>query len=122
MPRWLPAVAILLLQLSAPAYAQFGPGSRPPSGPSTGPDKEKEEGPAEQAPEDKTGESPALQPLPAWPAQREKQLQFFQLNGYIRFRAYLFHNLNLGYFDQLSLGQVAGTEDCFPLWTFFWSH
>ena len=37
-------------------------------------------------------ENPALQPLPAWPQQREKTLQFFQLNGYIRFRAYLFHN------------------------------
>jgi uncharacterized protein (TIGR04551 family) len=111
MPRWLPAVAILLLQLCAPAYAQFGPGSRPPgggAGPSSGPDKE--EGPAEQAPEDKAGESPALQPLPAWPAQREKQLQFFQLNGYIRFRAYLFHNLNMGYFDQLS-----GPKAAFPI-------
>src|SRR5262245_33349585 len=110
MPRWLPAVAMLLSLSSAPpAFAQFGPGSRPPSGP-TGPEKEKEEGPAEQAPEDKTGESPALQPLPAWPAQREKQLQFFQLNGYIRFRAYQFHNFNLGFFDQLN-----GPRAAFPI-------
>jgi uncharacterized protein (TIGR04551 family) len=66
------------------------PGGGQPSQP-----PEKEEGPAEKAPEQEA-ESPALQPLPAWPQQREKQLQFFQLNGYIRFRAYLFHDLNLG--------------------------
>jgi uncharacterized protein (TIGR04551 family) len=59
------------------------------------------EGPAEQAPEDKT-ESPALQPLPAWPQQREKATQFFQINGYIRFRAYLFHALNLGFYEGAS--------------------
>jgi len=88
--------AVLAVTSAAPALAQFGPGGRPPSGPQGGPDKEKEEGPAEQAPEEKSAESPALQPLPAWPQQREKQLQFFQLNGYARFRAYLFHNLSLG--------------------------
>src|SRR5262245_2163599 len=83
------------LAMAAPAFAQFGPGGARPGGPQA-PEKEKEEGPAEQAPEEKTNESPALQPLPAWPQQREKQLQFLQLNGYIRFRAYLFHNLNMG--------------------------
>jgi uncharacterized protein (TIGR04551 family) len=96
----------LLLTALAPlrsAYAQFGgagpqpgiPGGAPGGQPGA---PEKEEGPAEAAPEQK-GESPALQPLPAWPQQREKQLQFFQLNGYIRFRAYLFHNLNLGFYE-----------------------
>ena len=65
--------------------------------------EEKEEGPAENAPEQKA-ESPALQPLPAWPQQREKTLQFFQLNGYIRFRAYLFHALNLGYLARARRG------------------
>ena len=105
MRRW----SILLVPASprgvpTPAFAQFGPGGgggmRPggqPGGSSPaqmGPE-EKEEGPAESAPEQKA-ENPALQPLPAWPQQREKTLQFFQLNGYIRFRAYLFHALNLG--------------------------
>jgi uncharacterized protein (TIGR04551 family) len=91
---------------ASPAFAQFGPGgggTRPgggmggaPGGGQPGaPGPEKEEGPAEAAPEQQ-GESPALQPLPAWPQQREKTLQFFQLNGYVRFRAYLFHALNLG--------------------------
>jgi len=86
-----------------PAWAQFGPGGggmqpgTSPGGPSQAPE-EKQEGPAEAAPEGK-GESTALQPLPAWPQQREKALQFFQLNGYLRFRAYLFHNLNLGFYQ-----------------------
>jgi uncharacterized protein (TIGR04551 family) len=94
--------------VAAPARAQFGgggggmppgggmqPGGRPGAGAPGG--EEKEEGPAEQAPE--TGaEGPALQPLPAWPQQKEKALQFFQLSGYLRFRAYLFHDLNLGVF------------------------
>jgi uncharacterized protein (TIGR04551 family) len=86
---------------ASPAFAQFGPGGgmRPgqPGGQQPGPEQ-KEEGPAEAAPEEKT-ESPALQPLPAWPQQREKALQFFQLNGYIRFRTYLFHALNLGFYE-----------------------
>src|SRR5579859_4859919 len=86
-----------------PARAQFGPGGgmRPGATGPTQPGEEKEEGPAEAAPEEKTVENPALQPLPAWPQQKEKQLQFFQLNGYVRFRAYLFHNLNMGYYTQV---------------------
>jgi uncharacterized protein (TIGR04551 family) len=88
--------------LAGPAFAQFGgmrPGAQPGAGQPT--PTETKEGPAEQAPEDKA-ESPALQPLPAWPQQREKATQFFQINGYIRFRAYLFHNLNLGYYEGAS--------------------
>ncbi len=104
MKRWsLILVPALVASLTPPAFAQFGgaggaggaqpgAGAPPPSG------EDKEEGPAEAAPEEK-GESPALQPLPAWPQQKEKALQFFQLNGYIRFRTYLFHSLNLGYFE-----------------------
>ena len=72
------------------------PGGQPQGGnPSQMGPEEKEEGPAESAPEQQA-ENPALQPLPAWPQQREKTLQFFELHGYIRFRSYLFHELNLG--------------------------
>jgi uncharacterized protein (TIGR04551 family) len=100
------SILLVALSLTAakPALAQFGPGGggmRPPGGQpgqQPGAPPEKEEGPAETAPEQQN-ESPALQPLPAWPQQREKQLQFFQLNGYIRFRAYLFHDLNLGIYE-----------------------
>src|ERR1700688_5032591 len=107
MRRWLFLVIPTVLALGAtPAFAQFGPGGggQRPGGPggqpgAGAPGEEKEEGPAEAAPEEK-GEGPAMQPLPAWPQQKEKALQFFQLNGYIRFRAALYHSLNLGYFEQ----------------------
>ena len=56
---------------------------------------EEKEQAAEAAPENQ-GPEPALQPLPAWPAQHEKQLQFFQLEGYMRGRGYFFHSLDLG--------------------------
>lgn len=104
MRRWsmllIPAVVALA---ASPAYAQFGPGGgmRPgsPGGqPGQMGPEEKEEGPAENAPEQQA-ENPALQPLPAWPQQREKTLQFFEVHGYIRFRAYLFHALNLGIWE-----------------------
>jgi uncharacterized protein (TIGR04551 family) len=86
------------------ARGQFGGGMGPGGGQPPA-STEKEEGPAEQAPE-KAGEGPALQPLPAWPQQKEKQLQFFELHGYIRFRAYLFHELNLGFWQTANGGPV----------------
>jgi uncharacterized protein (TIGR04551 family) len=105
MRRWsillVPAALLLSLAAANPAYAQFGPGGgmrpggQPQGNPSQMGPEEKEEGPAESAPEQQA-ENPALQPLPAWPQQREKTLQFFELHGYIRFRAYLFHALNMG--------------------------
>ena len=107
MRRWLlrlvPTV-IALFALSPDARAQFGGGMGPGGGQPPA-SSEKEEGPAEQAPE-KAGEGPALQPLPAWPQQKEKQLQFFELHGYIRFRAYLFHALNLGFWQTANGGPV----------------
>jgi len=105
MRRWsillVPAAVLLTLAAANPAYAQFGPGGgmrpggQPQGNPSQMGPEEKEEGPAESAPEQQA-ENPALQPLPAWPQQREKTLQFFELHGYIRFRSYLFHALNMG--------------------------
>src|SRR5260370_22416488 len=104
MRRWSILLVRAVLAMANPAFAQFGPGggmrpNQPGGQPSQMGPEEKEEGPAENAPEQQA-ENPALQPLPAWPQQREKTLQFFQLNGYIRFRAYLFHNLNLGIFER----------------------
>jgi uncharacterized protein (TIGR04551 family) len=63
------------------------------------------DGPALLAPVEK-GEGPALQPLPAWPQQKEKQLQYFEIHGYIRFRAFLFHNLNLGFWQTANGGPL----------------
>ncbi len=101
--------ALLVIALAVPAGAQFGPGGgmQPmggPGGPQPGPEKKEEEGPAEAAPE-APGQQPALEPLPEWPGQREKQLQFFQLDGYLRGRASLYHNLSLG-IPQLPSGPV----------------
>ncbi len=94
MRRSLLALMTVVLAAST-ARAQFSPGMRPMGQTPQGPEKKEEEGPAEQAPET-TGQEPALQPLPAWPGQTEKKLQFFTLDGYMRGRAYLFHNFNLG--------------------------
>src|SRR3954454_18465982 len=112
MRRWSILLVPAALLVANPAFAQFGPGGgmRPggqsgAGNPSQMGPEEKEEGPAENAPEQQA-ENPALQPLPAWPQQREKTLQFFELHGYIRFRAYLFHALNMGIW-QGNMGPVA---------------
>ncbi len=118
MRRWsllVVSAVLVVLGVANPAFAQFGPGGggggmRPGSQPGGGNPaqmgpEEKEEGPAESAPEQQA-ENPALQPLPAWPQQREKTLQFFELHGYIRFRSYLFHALNLGIWEG-PMGPVA---------------
>jgi uncharacterized protein (TIGR04551 family) len=94
----------LALMPEAIARAQFGGagggGMRPmgPGGAGAGqpPPPEEKEQAAEAAPETPTGQEPALQPLPAWPGQKEKALQFFQLSGYLRGRTYFFHQLDLG--------------------------
>jgi uncharacterized protein (TIGR04551 family) len=108
MHRFRVLIIPVVVAVASPAFAQFGPGGgmRPGGGApgggqpggNMGPE-EKEEGPAENAPEQRE-ENPALQPLPAWPAQKEKTLQFFEIHGYIRFRSYLFHALNLGIWER----------------------
>jgi uncharacterized protein (TIGR04551 family) len=118
MRRWLLIIVPSLL-VAGTAWAQFGPGGgmgggmRPMGQGPQGPQKEQEEGPAEQAPENQ-GQEPALQPLPAWPGQRDKQLQFFQIDGYMRGRAYLFHNFNLG----IPLG-TSGPQPANPIFVPF---
>ncbi len=82
--------ALLSLLAARPALAQMRPGGSTPP-----PATEQKEGPAESAPENKN-ELPALQPLPSYPSQKEKSFQFFQLNGYMRARGYLFHDGNMG--------------------------
>ena len=100
MPRIQVLVVVAMFAPSV-ARAQFG-GSRPggpgaPGAPTAPPGETKEEGPAEAAPE--AEQNPLLPPLPSWPQQSQKTLQFFQLSGYMRFRWYFLHNLNLGVFD-----------------------
>ncbi len=118
MRRWSVLLIPALLATATPAFAQFGGGGagggmgRPGGqGGMGGPQQppEKEEGPAEETPNQQE-ENPALQPLPAWPQQHEKTLQFFELHGYLRFRSYLFHELNLGIWNQ-----TLGPKASFPV-------
>lgn len=105
MRRFIPLVPVIIVATSLwvrDAQAQFGPpggggggGGLGPGGPPSSGQPQQEQGPAEAAPE-RSGQEPALTPLPAWPGMRDKALQFFQLNGYIRARTYLFYNGNLG--------------------------
>lgn len=85
-----------------------------PGGPGSGQGDKKKEGPAEAAPKDKK----ALQPIEPVPAQPRglRQLQIFELHGYMRMRGDYFHRLDLGLgksnntyvgstqYDQSSLG------------------
>jgi uncharacterized protein (TIGR04551 family) len=95
-PRLLLAPCLVLAGLwSAPAQAQ-GFGARPPGGMGGGHEKkDTPAGPAEAAPEEKEGE-PEIPPLPAWPGQETRKLQFLQLRGYFRLRWNMDHNLSNG--------------------------
>lgn len=97
-------VLFVLLGVSSSAQAQFGPGGgmRPMGGgmggPQGGPPPDKPEGPAEAAPSTGSTDT-ATEPLPQWPEKKGKELQFLQLNGYLRGRGYYWHNFNLGHYN-----------------------
>ena len=96
-----------MLLLAHPAAAQMGPGGfgapggggmQPP--PAQG--GEKEEGPAEEAPEENR---PAdLEPLSGYADQTKRKMQIFELNGYLRLRDDYMHDFFLG------LGYSNGPE------------
>src|SRR5690606_9476667 len=82
------ACSCATVSLDAHAYQPgMGGGMSPP--PSPGQKKEKKEGPAEEAPEDKE----ALRPIEVVPAQpaRLRRVQWFELDGYLRVRSDYFH-------------------------------
>jgi uncharacterized protein (TIGR04551 family) len=92
---------LLALAVATPAAAQAPPGMGPgpgpgPGGPRPAPQEEKEEGQAEAAPPASQEES-TLQPIPTYPGQTERELQFLELHGYFRFRTDYFHQFNLGF-------------------------
>ena len=107
---WLiPAVGLVAsATLSGRAHAQapmggmggmgMGGGGMGPMGgggmPGQGGQDKKKEGPAEAAPKDKK----ALQPIEPVPAQPRglRQLQLFELHGYMRMRSDYFHRLDMG--------------------------
>jgi uncharacterized protein (TIGR04551 family) len=81
----------------APEGLALAQGFGPRPSPGAGQEKKDadKEGPAEAAPEEQEGE-PELPPLPAWPGQETRKLQFFQMRGYFRFRWNMHHNMDLG--------------------------
>ncbi len=94
------ALALLAaLGLAHTAHAQMGPGGfgspggmRPPPAPGAGP--EKEEGPAEEAPEENRPSD--LEPLGGYAEQAKKRMQLFELDGYLRLRTDYMHQFSLG--------------------------
>jgi uncharacterized protein (TIGR04551 family) len=110
------ALAGALLLLARPAAAQMSPGGfgapggggmQPP--PSQNP--EKEEGPAEAAPEENRPVD--LEPLTSYPEQTKRKMQIFELGGYLRLRDDYMHDffLGLGYSHVLSGSTVQGTTN-----------
>jgi uncharacterized protein (TIGR04551 family) len=110
----LPIAAASLLLLASPAAAQMSPGGfgapgggmQPP--PSQNP--EKEEGPAEAAPEENRPVD--LEPLTSYPEQTKRKMQIFELSGYLRLRDDYMHDffLGLGYSNVPSGSTVEGTR------------
>jgi uncharacterized protein (TIGR04551 family) len=104
-----------LLLLARPAAAQMSPGGfGAPGGGGMQPppsNSEKEEGPAEEAPEENR---PAdLEPLSGYADQNKKKMQIFELNGYLRLRDDYMHDffLGLGYSHIASGSIVPGTTN-----------
>ena len=81
----------LNLDPAGAGYASdWWPGAQP-----SGPPPKEEEGPAEAAPQTNAQEF-TVGLAPEWPGEMIKSAPFFELHGYMRGRAYLFHNFNLG--------------------------
>jgi uncharacterized protein (TIGR04551 family) len=90
------AAAIALAQA---AFAQMGPGGfggpggmQPPPPPGAG--TEKEEGPAEEAPEENRPSD--LEPLSGYAETGRHRMQIFELDGYLRLRSDFMHQFFLG--------------------------
>ncbi|HEY3353759.1 MAG TPA: TIGR04551 family protein [Polyangia bacterium] len=99
MSRLRSLLVLLAIAVAAPAAAQMPPGGMGPGGggrPAPKPEEEKEEGQAEQAPPS-SQEEPTLQPIPSYPGQAERELQFLELHGYFRLRTDYFRSFNLGF-------------------------
>jgi len=85
--------------LAQPAHAQMGPGGfggpggmQPPPPPGQG--QEKEEGPAEEAPEENRPSD--LEPLSGYADTARHRMQIFELDGYLRLRSDYMHQFFLG--------------------------
>jgi len=97
LPPYLAGVAAMALAQAA--SAQMGPGGfggpggmQPPPPPGAG--AEKEEGPAEEAPEETRPSD--LEPLSGYADQGRHRMQIFELDGYLRLRTDYMHQFFLG--------------------------
>src|SRR4029078_10826710 len=86
--------------VAPPASAQMPPGGcgapggmQPPPAPGAG--QEKEEGPAEEAPEEENRPSD-LEPLSGYAEQGRRRMQIFELDGYLRLRSDFMHQFFMG--------------------------
>jgi uncharacterized protein (TIGR04551 family) len=90
---------LLVISLGSSSARAQGFGGRPGMG-GPGPNMQKKpetkEGPAEAAPESEDAVEAELPPLPSWPGEERKKVQLLELHGYLRFRADIQHNHNLG--------------------------
>jgi uncharacterized protein (TIGR04551 family) len=59
-------------------------------------EEQRDEGPAEAAPDEDTARPTDLEPLSGYPGQQRKLTRIVDLNGYFRLRTDFFHKLNLG--------------------------
>ena len=109
--------AALVLCLARTTTAQMGPGGfGSPGGmqpPPPGGTQEKEEGPAEEAPEENR---PAdLEPLAEYAEQSKKRMQIFELDGYLRLRSDYMHNFAMGQaYTNVPADQPAGVNFGLP--------
>ncbi|MES1210209.1 MAG: hypothetical protein ABUS79_30090, partial [Pseudomonadota bacterium] len=109
-PRLVATLVLGSALLVRPAPAQMGgmgPGGMQPP-PPPGQNAEKEEGPAEEAPEENRPSD--LEPLAAYPEQSRRKMQIFEIDGYIRLRSDFMHDffLGLGYSNVPSGSTVPG--------------
>ena len=98
--RRLSAASLALLMLTGPtARAQYGmggmgqPGGGMPNAPAG--QQPKDEGPAQQAPEE-AGQPSDLEPIGGYADQNRRRAQLFEVDGYFRLRTDYMHNFNLG--------------------------
>ncbi len=96
----LAALAAAALAFAPSAFAQMAPGGfggpggmQPPPAPGAG--QEKEEGPAEEAPEEENRPSD-LEPLSGYAEQGRRRMQIFELDGYLRLRSDFMHQFFMG--------------------------
>jgi uncharacterized protein (TIGR04551 family) len=115
LPPYLAGAAVFALAQAA--SAQMGPGGfggpggmQPPPPPGAG--QEKEEGPAEEAPEETRPSD--LEPLSGYADQGRHRMQIFELDGYLRLRTDYMHQFFLGQSYYMGESGIPGVQYGLP--------